>query len=293
MQETENKNIKIAVYKWIKIVQSLLLIILGLTLVLISVIRINKQMTTSVESISYCIGVAFMAYGIINMVSGYLLEHTPNNREVLMGVAFSSLGICFVVKPDIVTDIFPILIIACAYFFSAVLIVSGVEKILGKQVKKNIPLAILIFIFAAALIALASMYIFYKKDTSIMNYALAGLGVLLAALGITSIVLLLIKIKNTKEVEKNQEIQRMKEAEAARENQNVETKIIDISELRKRNGKKVYTKEIALTDGDNNDDETNGDEVTEEQVSEDEKKNETPLALPNESQSSKKKKKNK
>ncbi len=154
-------------------------------------------------------------------------------------------------------------------------------------------MAILIFIFAAALIALASMYIFYKKDTSIMNYALAGLGVLLAALGITSIALLLIKIKNTKEVEKNQEIQRMKEAEAARENQNVETKIIDISELRKRNGKKVYTKEIALTDGDNNDDETNGDEVTEEQVSEDEKKDETPLALPNESQSSKKKKKNK
>ncbi len=291
MQETENKKIQIAVYKWIKIVQSLLLIILGLTLVLISVIRINNKMTTSVESISYCIGVAFMAYGIINMVSGYLLEHSPNNREVLMGVAFSSLGICFIVKPDIVTDIFPILIIACAYFFSAVLIVSGIEKIVGKQVKKNIPLAILVFIFAAALIALASMYIFYKKDTSIMNYALAGLGILLAALGITSIVLLLIKIKNTKEVEKNEEIQRMKEAEAARENQNVETKIIDISELRKRNGKKVYTKEIALTEDDKNED--NNNEVEEEEQVTEEKQDDAPLALTNDSQSSKKKKKNK
>ncbi len=288
MQETENKKIQIAVYKWIKIVQSLLLIILGLTLVLISVIRINNKMTTSVESISYCIGVAFMAYGIINMVSGYLLEHSPNNREVLMGVAFSSLGICFIVKPDIVTDIFPILIIACAYFFSAVLIVSGIEKIVGKQVKKNIPLAILVFIFAAALIALASMYIFYKKDTSIMNYALAGLGILLAALGITSIVLLLIKIKNTKEVEKNEEIQRMKEAEAARENQNVETKIIDISELRKRNGKKVYTKEIALTEDDKNED--NNNEVEEEEQVTEEKQDDAPLALTNDSPSKKKKK---
>ena len=134
------------------------------------------------------------------------------------------------------------------------------------------------------------MYIFYKKDTSIMNYALAGLGILLAALGITSIVLLLIKIKNTKEVEKNEEIQRMKEEEAARENQNVETKNIDISELRKRNGKKVYTKEIALTEEDKNDD--NNNEVEEEQVTE-EKQDDAPLALTNDSQSSKKKKKNK
>ena len=239
MQNTNNKNIKIAVYKWIKIIQSLLLIVLGFTLILISAIRINKEMTTSVESISYCVGVAFFTYGIINMVSGYLLEHSPNNREVLMGIAFSSLGICFIVNPVIITNIFPILIISCAYLFSIMLIIYGVEKIIGKQVKKNIPMSVLIFICAAALIALASLYIFYYKDTSVMNYALAALGFLLAVLGISSIVLVLIKIKNTKEVEKEEEIKRMHEAELARENQDVETKIIDISELRKRNGKKV------------------------------------------------------
>ena len=239
MQNTNNKDIKIAVYKWIKIIQSLLIIVLGFTLILISAIRINKEMTTSVESISYCVGVAFFTYGIINMVSGYLLEHSPNNREVLMGIAFSSLGICFIVNPVIITNIFPILIISCAYLFSIMLIIYGVEKIIGKQVKKNIPMSVLIFICAAALIALASLYIFYYKDTSVMNYALAALGFLLAVLGISSIVLVLIKIKNTKEVEKEEEIKRMHEAELARENQDVETKIIDISELRKRNGKKV------------------------------------------------------
>ena len=125
MQNTNNKDIKIAVYKWIKIIQSLLLIVLGFTLILISAIRINKEMTTSVESISYCVGVAFFTYGIINMVSGYLLEHSPNNREVLMGIAFSSLGICFIVNPVIITNIFPILIISCAYLFSIMLIIYG------------------------------------------------------------------------------------------------------------------------------------------------------------------------
>ena len=260
MQNTNNKNIKIAVYKWIKIIQSLLLIVLGFTLILISAIRINKEMTTSVESISYCVGVAFFTYGIINMVSGYLLEHSPNNREVLMGIAFSSLGICFIVNPVIITNIFPILIISCAYLFSIMLIIYGVEKIIGKQVKKNIPMSVLIFICAAALIALASLYIFYYKDTSVMNYALAALGFLLAVLGISSIVLVLIKIKNTKEVEKEEEIKRMHEAELARENQDVETKIIDISELRKRNGKKVYTRE----DNENNED-AKDNEVKEEQ----------------------------
>lgn len=266
MQNTNNKNIKIAVYKWIKIIQSLLLIVLGFTLILISAIRINKEMTTSVESISYCVGVAFFTYGIINMVSGYLLEHSPNNREVLMGIAFSSLGICFIVNPVIITNIFPILIISCAYLFSIMLIIYGVEKIIGKQVKKNIPMSVLIFICAAALIALASLYIFYYKDTSVMNYALAALGFLLAVLGISSIVLVLIKIKNTKEVEKEEEIKRMHEAELARENQDVETKIIDISELRKRNGKKVYTREIALPKEDNeNNEDAKDNEVKEEQ----------------------------
>ena len=266
MQNTNNKNIKIAVYKWIKIIQSLLLIVLGFTLILISAIRINKEMTTSVESISYFVGVAFFTYGIINMVSGYLLEHSPNNREVLMGIAFSSLGICFIVNPVIITNIFPILIISCAYLFSIMLIIYGVEKIIGKQVKKNIPMSVLIFICAAALIALASLYIFYYKDTSVMNYALAALGFLLAVLGISSIVLVLIKIKNTKEVEKEEEIKRMHEAELARENQDVETKIIDISELRKRNGKKVYTREIALPKEDNeNNEDAKDNEVKEEQ----------------------------
>ena len=266
MQNTNNKDIKIAVYKWIKIIQSLLLIVLGFTLILISAIRINKEMTTSVESISYCVGVAFFTYGIINMVSGYLLEHSPNNREVLMGIVFSSLGICFIVNPVIITNIFPILIISCAYLFSIMLIIYGVEKIIGKQIKKNIPMSVLIFICAAALIALASLYIFYYKDTSVMNYALAALGFLLAVLGISSIVLVLIKIKNTKEVEKEEEIKRMHEAELARENQDVETKIIDISELRKRNGKKVYTREIALPKEDNeNNEDVKDEEVKEEQ----------------------------
>lgn len=287
MQEINNKDTKIAVYKWIKIVQSLLLILLGMALVLISIIRVNNQSTTSVESISYSIGVAFLAYGMINVLSGYLLEHTPINREVLMGIAFSSLGICFIVRPGIITDMFPILIISCAYFFSLVLIIYGVEKIIGKQVKKNIPLSILVFIAAGALIALASMYIFYYKDTSIMNYALAGLGILLAVLGIASIVILLIKIKNTKDIEKEEEIKRMQEAEAAKENQNVETKIIDISELRKRNGKKVYTKEIALTDVEKEED--MGEEASAEETTEEE----TPLALTDGSDSTKKKKKSK
>lgn len=248
MQNTENKETRIAVYKWIKIIQSILLIVLGFALVLISLIRINKELTTSIESISYCIGVAFSAYGIINMVSGYLLERSPINREVIMGICFSALGIAFITKPQIITEIFPIIIISCAYLFSVMLIIYGVEKILGRQVKKSIPMAVLLFICAAALIALATLYIFYYKDTSVLNYALAGLGLVLAILGIASIVILLVKIKNTKDMEKEEEIRRVQEAEAVKQNEKIETKIIDISELRKRNGKKVYNKETNEAD---------------------------------------------
>ena len=111
MQEITTNEIKITTYKWIKIIQAILLMVFGGALILIATLRIKNTETTSGDSISYCIGIAFLAYGIINMLSGYLLERSPISKEVSMGIIFSALGIALFVNPNFILDIIPILLI--------------------------------------------------------------------------------------------------------------------------------------------------------------------------------------
>lgn len=247
MKITDKNEIKIAVYKWVKIIQAMLLIVLGLALILISMIRIKNNQDTDLKSISYSIGIAFATYGLVNVLSGYLLEHSPVSKEVITGIAFASLGVAFIVKTEIIDTLFPLLIITCAYGFALILVVYGIEKIIGKEVKKNILISVLIFIGAAALISLATLYIFYYSNKSVTNYVLTGLGLLFAVLGIAAIAILLVKIHNTKQMQKEQEIKKMQEDIIIKDNETKTTKIIDISELRKQNGsnKKITNKETA------------------------------------------------
>ena len=240
----QSQEIRIAVYKWIKIIQAVLMMVLGGALILIAGMRINDGGETSAQTISYCIGIAFSAYGIINVISGYMLERTPMSKEVIMGIIFGSLGISLIIKPNFLLDIFPMLLIVAFYGFAAIIAVYGVDKITGKEVKQSYTQAVLLFILSLVMIAAATTYIFYYKEKGILNYVLVALGVLLLVLGITLIALLCIRIHNTKKILKEKEI-KQKQMDAMLKEEEKETKIIDISELRKKNGsgRKIHNKQ--------------------------------------------------
>ena len=247
MQEITTNEIKITTYKWIKIIQAILLMVFGGALILIATLRIKNTETTSGDSISYCIGIAFLAYGIINMLSGYLLERSPISKEVSMGIIFSALGIALFVNPNFILDIIPILLICIFYGFAVMIAIFGVDKVLGREVKKNIVAAVFLFILSGLMIALATTYIFFYRNTSLLNYVLIGIGVMLFILGIASIVILLNKIKNTRMIEKEKEIKKQQEEEWIKEREEKETKIIDYSDLKKQSGRKIHNKQIAYT----------------------------------------------
>lgn len=240
----QSQEIRIAVYKWIKIIQAVLMMVLGGSLILIAGMRINDGGETSAQTVSYCIGVAFSAYGIINVISGYMLERTPMSKEVIMGIIFASIGVSLIIKPNFLLEIFPMLLIVAFYGFAAIFAVYGFDKIIGKEVKKSYTQAVLLFILSLLMIAAATTYIFYYKDKGILNYVLVALGVLLLVLGIILIVLLCIRIHNTNKMIKEKEI-KQKQMDAMLKEEEKETKIIDISELRKKNGsgKKIHNRQ--------------------------------------------------
>lgn len=242
INETQKQNI--SSYKWIKIVQAVLLLVLGAAFILIGALRINKEGETNSNSIAYCVGVALSSYGIINMISGYLLYRRPLTKEILMGLGLATVGITAIIKPNIITNVFPFFLIVSGYGIAIMLTIFGVEKIIGKEVTKNITIAVLLFVLSALIIALATTYIIFKDNKSLLNYILVILGFLLLIIGLASIVLLLIKVRNTNKIIKEQEIEQQQMPQMSTEVKNKDTKIIDLSELKKHD-RKVNNKQTA------------------------------------------------
>mgnify|MGYP000031494219 FL=1 len=272
MEINEKQKNRVTAYKWIKVIQAVLMIVLGAAFILIGAIRINDEGNTSVESISYCIGTAFAAYGVISVISGYLLERSPTSKEVIMGILTASLGTTLLIKPEILTEVFPFFLIVLFYGFAAVLIAFGIDKIRGKEFSKNIPSAVLIFVISGILIALATTYIFFYKNKELLNYILVILGLILVVFGCVSMGMLFVKVHNTNKQIKAQEIEKEQKQKVETELKNTNTKIIDISELKKKNDKKVHRKPIETM-------ETKliaDDSDTDNEEPEDDKKEETP-----------------
>lgn len=248
MIENENGNelkeeMRINSYMWIKIIQAVILMVLGASLVMIGFFRVKDNGDTTSSTIAYCIGIAFATYGVINVVSGYLLERSPIAKEVIMGIIFTAVGISIIIKPDVIMEILPLLLIVIFYLFGIMFIVYGVDRIIGKDINKSTSKGSLMCVLSATMFALATVYVFYYKDESLLNYVLMGIGILLLILGVVSTILLVIRVKNTKKIIKEREIQRKQEEEREKDEKETELKIIDISELKKKTGKKVYNKE--------------------------------------------------
>lgn len=272
MEINEKQKNRVTAYKWIKVIQAVLMIVLGAAFILIGAIRINDEGNTSVESISYCIGTAFAAYGVISVISGYLLERSPTSKEVIMGILTASLGTTLLIKPEILTEVFPFFLIVLFYGFAAVLIAFGIDKIRGKEFSKNIPSAVLIFVISGILIALATTYIFFYKNKELLNYILVILGLILVVFGCVSMGMLFVKVHNTNKQIKAQEIEKEQKQKVETELKNTNTKIIDISELKKKNDKKVHRKPIETMETKLIED----DSDTDNEEPEDDKKEETP-----------------
>ena len=141
MEEKETAKITIdkesaAVYKWIKLCQSIILRVLGVIFFVLG--RRSKDGGIKEDVLSYSIGIVFAVYGIRNILSGYLLNRNVTNSDVLFGLRSISFSLVLFCKTDIITIRFPIFLITFLYALSARRIVTGVDHIIGKGTKKSI-----------------------------------------------------------------------------------------------------------------------------------------------------------
>ena len=199
---------EINTYKWLKIVQSIILIALGLILTIISIYNDPKNGDSAALALGYSVGSILTVYGIINILAGYLLFRSPFSSEIPTGV----ITICFAVvvffKPNLIDTILPYVIMTALFSYFAILVIYGLDMIIWRE-EKNKFKAVVSFIESGMLLVLAIIYIVLwnidKTKASIEKCISIIVGIILILVGIFSLISTVRKVKNTKEALKEQE----------------------------------------------------------------------------------------
>ena len=241
MDKMEEKNtakitidpVSAAVYKWIKLSQSIILMVLGIIFFVLG--RMSRNGGIKEEALSYSIGVVFAVYGIRNLLSGYLLNRNVTNSDVISGLRAIAFSIVLFFNTDIITVRFPVFIRAFLFALSARMILTGVDRVIGKGVKKSITGGVLYFIGSALVIGGTTAYlVFYvKKNPELFRYVLRILGILIFALGIVSGVRILVRAHNTKKIRKEEAFNQPATENRSTEVINKDVRVISLSDLKK------------------------------------------------------------
>jgi hypothetical protein len=241
MKKQEISDEKMDVYKWIKIGQAAILIILGILFVMTGILNRDTSDKSSIGMmLSISIGVIVTVYGLLDILSGYLLYRNPYNQDCLIGEVMLALATVLFIKRTIINEILSYFVSIFMIIFALMLVLHGVDMIIGKGIKKSIPKAVFAFILAGVMVALGITYlIFYIKDNGTIEIMmLLVVGVILVMLGIASLSIIIIKIRNTNKMLKQQKLEEEQENQRRiNENDhptNTDVKIIDISDLKKR-----------------------------------------------------------
>lgn len=247
-------------YKWLKIAQALILIVLGLIFVLtawLSEDGVNN-------ALSYCLGVVFAAYGTVNIVAGYLLHRTALNSPVFIGLLAIAFSVIFFYKSELLAQILSPFLITLLIGVSILLVVNGVDKILssnktkkkialekakedgkdfelikrlGNSVHQDVKSAVIAFVVAALVIAMSVVYLYFyvTQKAQVEKYLVIAVGIATFILGIASMVSVLRKIRSTKDFLMEEKMREQTPTyNDSDEVRNTDVRIIDISELKSK-----------------------------------------------------------
>ena len=204
----------------------------------------------------------------MEVAAGYLLNRSLLAQDILIGLLFISMALVMFLRSDYVKDIVVILLMGVIFGYAVMLVVFGVDKIVGKGTKKNIVGAVFAFIGAAAMLAGGIVYIIYWKKNSgqVIRYVMMIFGAVLSVLGVIDLTVFLIKLRNTRKRQIEQEIKEKERLVATEPDTSHDVRVIDINELKKENRRKRRTLALDMSkvSEENNDSTKNDDEESDQ-----------------------------
>lgn len=192
------------VYKWLKVVQSLILVALG---VILMVTNIAREEGSDGQALGYSVAVILSLYGLLELFAGYLFHRSVFNQEIIFGTVAVALSVTLYVNPTIVnTLLFPFLI-GALFTYAAVLVVSAIDEIVYKKSEKRATLYGVLDVLAAVIFVVAAIvFIIFNANEGeqVIRYLIVVMGAVLIALGIFLLVRCLVKAHETKKLLKEE-----------------------------------------------------------------------------------------
>lgn len=215
-------DVNISVYKWLKVVQSIVLFALGLILLFTSIYT-KEESSGAILGLGYSIGSILTIYGLINILAGYLLFRSPfgQSQDIPSGVLSLCFAIAFFFNPTIIETILPYIIMTALIAYFVLLFIYGLDLLLWKGKRKTFK-AILAFTLSILLLALAITYIILWNNSNtkfeIQKCITIILGIILMVLGILSLISTIKKVKNTEDLINEQQEIKLKKTDDAKKN---------------------------------------------------------------------------
>ncbi len=240
----EISNEKIDLYKWVKIIEYIVLIVLGLILAVTGALSEGVN-----DAMSYAFGVVLIVFGTMNIISGYLLYRSPMSQEIVTGILAIGLAVVLFYTPTLIQSMLSIFLITCVFCSGFMFILNGLDhlSVFNKEAKKNIKISVFEFALAAILFALAAVYLYFylTKTNEVERIMIVIIGGLLVVLGIVCIVNMIKKVRNTKQALIEQEMNKEPTYNTSNEVVNHDVKVVDLADLKKENHKRNRNRQKA------------------------------------------------
>lgn len=208
---------RIVAYKWLKLIESLVLIIVGI------VFACFYNNAGFVQAVGYGFAVILLVYGVIEILGCLLLKRSIFSSEIILGLIIISVSVMLLVYSgklsqnpqqfnELITWFFGILIIG----YSIVLIASGIMEIIpDKAGRRKLALGICELVFAAALIALdVVLWIFGLGQEESNPVLVLIIAIALILMGFIAIGNTVLAVRTQKILEKDPSFTQKKQAAA-------------------------------------------------------------------------------
>lgn len=209
METTSNIDTsKIRTLSWLKYIQYIILAVVGGLFAFYHLSLFNNPEEVF-RGISFALGIIFVVYGFLTLLTGYIMYKSPFSQNVILGVAFIAIAFVLILKPDVVYSLFAVITVVCLFVFALLLFIHMFYLISSRKKRKRTGfLFVLSFLGSATCVGLGLAYLFINDNLPDKFEGLTGgeriigiiIGFLLIFISFVSIIVTAKNAKNTKKI---------------------------------------------------------------------------------------------
>ena len=214
------------VYKAIQILESIILVILGV------IICIFSGSESLQNAIGYCVAFILMIFGLFTIAFSYLFSKGISSLDTTAGTFLLALGALIMINPQIVTEFVPLFLGILLIVYGVICLIEVIAIAVNLKFNKGLTWKLILYILLTIILMMCGILIIIFLD-SVASFINILLGVILIILGIILFVLAVKRVKKksqSKALTKSNNV-RKKSSSSVKSNNKKQPEAIDVIDI--------------------------------------------------------------